>query len=166
MRRNPAAAGLAGRIGDLLTMAEKSGRRRGSHDVSPGGFVLRLVAALVLVFATYNPTDVSYYDWVMSALANGTLGALHFLAGILLAIGWTIYVVATFRSLGPLGLALGAAFFAALVWVLIDFQILRLHSASSVTWVVLVCLSALLAIGVSWSHIWRRLTGQLEVDED
>ena len=119
-----------------------------------------------LVLATYNPSDFSYYDWVMSALGNGTLGALHFLAGVLLAIGWTIYLVATFRSLGPLGLVLGAAFFVALVWVLIEFDILKLHSASSITWVVLVCLSALLAIGVSWSHIWRRLTGQLEVDED
>ncbi|MDZ7642989.1 MAG: DUF6524 family protein [Woeseiaceae bacterium] len=28
------------------------------------------------------------------------------------------------------------------------------------------CLAALLTIGVSWPHIWRRLTGQLEVDED
>jgi len=28
-----------------------------------------------------------------------------------------------------------------------------------------VCLSILLAVGMSWSFIWRRMTGQYEVDE-
>jgi hypothetical protein len=147
-------------------MAEKSNSSRRTHDVSVAGFVVRLVFALVLVFATYNPTEYSYYDWARVALADGSLGAIHFFAGVLLVIGWTVYGAASYRSLGMLGLALGAAFFATLVWLLIDFEILRLESATTVTWVVLVCLSGLLAIGVSWSHIWRRLTGQLEVDED
>jgi len=34
------------------------------------------------------------------------------------------------------------------------------------TWVILVILSVMLAIGLSWSHGWRRLTGQVEVDDD
>ncbi len=149
-------------------MAKSGGgsRNGGSRDVSPGGFIIRLIAALVLVFATYNPTDYSFYDWVQTAIANGALGAIHFFVGVILIIGWTIYGVASFRALGPLGLVLGAAFFATLVWLLIDFEILTLDSATTVTWVVLVCLAGLLAVGVSWSHIWRRLTGQLEVDED
>ena len=145
---------------------DNGGRRGDSRDVSPGGFVVRLIAALILVFATYNPTDYSYYDWVQTAIGNGTVGAIHFFVGVVIIIGWTIYGVASYRSLGPLGLVLGAAFFATLVWLLIDFEILTLDSATAVTWVVLICLSGLLAIGVSWSHIWRRLTGQLEVDED
>lgn len=147
-------------------MAEKSKTSRKTHDVSPAGFILRLLFALGLVLATYNPTEYSYFAWVREALGQGGLGAIHFFVGVLLIIGWTIYVAASYRSLGPLGLALGAAFFAALVWLLIDFEILTLESAQMVTWVVLVCLGGLLAIGVSWSHIWRRLTGQLEVDED
>lgn len=149
-------------------MARNDGdsRRKSSRDVTPGGFVVRLIAALVLVFATYNPTEYSFYAWVQSAIGNGSVGAVHFFLGVVLVIGWTIYVVASYRSLGPLGLVLGAAFFATLVWLLIDFEFLTLDSATTVTWVVLVCLSGLLAIGVSWSHIWRRLTGQLEVDED
>jgi len=148
-------------------MAQKgSGSRNGGRDIGVGGFVVRLLAALLLVMATYNPTEYSYVDWVQRALGEGSLGALHFFVGVLLAIGWTIYVVASYRSLGPLGLVLGAAFFVTLVWLLIDFDILKLESAQIVTWVVLFCLSGLLAIGVTWSHIWRRLTGQLEVDED
>lgn len=147
-------------------MAERSKTKSSSRDVSVGGFLVRLAAALVLVLATYNPTPFSYYDWVTSALGMGALGALHFFVGVLIIIGWTIFAVASLKSLGPIGLALGAAFFATLVWLLLDFGILNLDSAATVTWVVLICLAGLLAIGVSWSHIWRRLTGQLEVDED
>jgi hypothetical protein len=146
-------------------MAERS-KSRSSRDIGLGGFLFRLMAALVLVLATYNPTPYSFYDWVTTALGAGTLGALHFFVGVLLIIGWTIYAVASLKSLGPIGLALGAAFFATLVWLLIDFGILALESAQTVSWVVLLCLAGLLAIGVSWSHVWRRLTGQLEVDED
>lgn len=147
-------------------MADNNTKRGKSHDVTPGGFLFRLLAALVLVLATYNPSGHSFFHWLQGALGEGSIGAVHFLAGVVLAIGWTIYGVASFRSLGPLGLTLGAAFFAALVWLLIDFGLLSLESARTVTWIVLVCLSALLAVGVSWSHVWRRLTGQLEVDED
>jgi hypothetical protein len=32
------------------------------------------------------------------------------------------------------------------------------------TWIALLCLSGLLAIGMSWSHVRRRLTGQIDVD--
>jgi hypothetical protein len=145
-------------------MAERKASSR--KDVGFGGFGLRLVAALVLVLATYNPSDLSYFDWVRDALATGSLGATHLFVGVLLAIGWTIYGVASFRSLGALGLTLGVAFFVTLVWLLIDFDILRLESARTLTWVVLICLAGLLAIGVTWSHLWRRLTGQYEVDED
>ena len=147
-------------------MADDSKRSRKTHDVSLAGFILRLLFALALVLATYNPTDYSFYAWVREAMANGSLGAIHVFVGVLLIIGWTIYGAASYRSLGPLGLALGVAFFATLVWLLIDFEILKLESAQTVTWVVLICLSGLLAIGVSWSHVWRRMTGQLEVDED
>ena len=34
-----------------------------------GSFVMRLLASLLLVFSTYNPTGYSYYHWLM----NGSL---------------------------------------------------------------------------------------------
>ena len=128
--------------------------------------MIRLLAALVLVLATYNPTDWSFVGWVQKSMAAGTLGPEHLLVGIVIVIGWTIYGAASFRSLGVLGMILGAAFLGALVWLLIDFGLLSAGSAESVIWITLVCLAFLLAIGVSWSHIWRRVTGQLEVDDD
>jgi len=70
------------------------------------------------------------------------------------------------RALGTLGLILGAAFFATLIWLLIDSGILSASSAKSVTWIALICIAGLLAIGVSWAHVWRKVTGQLEVNDD
>lgn len=145
---------------------KKSSGPARSRDLTLGGFAFRFVAALVLVFATYNPSRFSAYAWIRDALAASEVGALHFFVIVLLIIGWTIYLVASFRALGTLGMVLGALFFAALIWLLIDFGLLAADTLTGITWIVLVCLAALLTIGVSGSHLWRRLTGQLEVDDD
>ena len=148
-------------------MSKESKNRSGtSRDISFAGFLFRFLAALVLVLATYNPSDLSFVDWVQNALSGDALGSQHYLVGVLILIGWTVFVVATIRSLGTLGLILGAAFFATLIWFLIDFGFLAADSAKSVTWIVLVCIAGLLAIGVSWAHVWRKVTGQLEVNDD
>ncbi len=129
-------------------------------------FVWRFVAALVLVVGTYNPSGVSYFHWLREATANSGLGPEHFVVGVLLVIGWAILFVATQRSLGTFGLILLAALLGGVVWMFIDIGILSVASVSALTWVALVCLAVLLAIGLSWSHIWRRVTGQFEVDSD
>jgi hypothetical protein len=58
-----------------------------------------------------------------------------------------------------------AAFLAALVWWLFDVGWLKTSSAGALEWIALVCLAIFLAVGMSWSFIWRRMTGQYEVDE-
>ena len=68
--------------------------------------------------------------------------------------------------MGTFGLVLEALLFGGLIWLLIDFGVLRIDSVSEFTWVILIILSVMLAIGLSWSHVWRRLTGQFEVDDD
>jgi uncharacterized membrane protein len=85
--------------------------------------------------------------------------------GIVLLAGWVVFLRATFQSLGVLGLLLGAAFFAALVWLLVDFGLLATDSVSTMAWVTIVCLALLLAVGMSWSHVRRRMTGQVDVDD-
>lgn len=148
-------------------MAEKQKQKsRHARDLTAGGIGLRFVAALLLVLATYNPARFSIYHWVRDAVAESTLGPEHFLVAVLLMIGWTIYAVASYRSLGRLGLVLGILFFGALIWLLIDFGLLKADSLVSVTWIVLICVAALLTIGVTWAHLWRKLTGQLEVDDN
>lgn len=151
-------------------MAEKSGSRsasRAAREFNFKSFLWRLVATLALVLATYNPTRFSYWGWLKHVRESETaaLGPEHFVVGIVLLIGWAILLTATQRSLGTFGLFLGTALLAGIVWLLVDFGLLSLQSFSSASWVGLICIAVLLAIGLSWSHVWRRLTGQFEVDD-
>ncbi len=129
------------------------------------GFAWRALFAMVLVLVSYNPSQVSYYHWVKGALAAGNFGALHALVGVVLLAGWIVYLRATFQSLGVIGLLVGAAFLATLVWLLIDFGWVASDSVPTMTWITIVCLALLLAVGMSWSHVRRRISGQVDVDD-
>lgn len=141
-------------------------RARDRKDFGASSFAWRLMATLVLVVLTYNPTRFSYYGWVRGSLANSALGPEHFVAGIVIIIGWAVLIVATQRSLGTIGFVLAAALVGGLVWWLTDVGWIAVGSVSALTWVSLICLAFVLAVGLSWSHVWRRLTGQYEVDDD
>lgn len=126
-------------------------------------FFLRFLFAFIIVFATFNPFGYSYYHWLMASFENFTPYVL--LAGIVLLIGWTIYVRATLRSLGPIGLVLAFAFFGTLIWVVFDLGLFDKDSIKAVTTLVLLLFSLVLATGMSWSHIRRRLSGQVDMDD-
>jgi hypothetical protein len=129
------------------------------------GFLWRFVAALVLVLLTYNPSGQSGWHWISSAMSESAFGPLHLLlVGILLA-GWAVFWIATWRALGTLGVVLAGIILGAIIWFLFDIGLLESHSVSAITWIVLIALAAVLAVGVSWSHIWRRVTGQFNVED-
>ena len=131
-------------------------------------FLLRLAAALALVFATYNPIKpYSYYEWaIVPAIRDFSLiGPVQALLGILPLIGWVIFLRATSRSLGLFGVLLSAALVATSVWVLVDRGWVSLDGSGVLQWIILGALGLVLAVGISWSHIRRRMTGQIDVDE-
>ena len=127
------------------------------------GFLLRFLFALLLVMLTYNPSGYSYSHWLQNDFSN--FGPLLGLAGITLIIGWVVYLRATLRSLGFVGLTLAVLFFAAIIWLLVDWGWLGLNNVTAMSWVILVLLSAVLAVGISWSHIRRKWTGQIDSDD-
>lgn len=134
-----------------------------ANEFNIGSFFARWLFAALLVFGTYNPTEYSYLSWL---LAEGTdFGPIVALVGVVLLIAWIIFLRATFLSLGWLGICLGGALFACVLWLLVDVGLLSLESTSAITWLVLLVLSLILATGMSWSHIRRRLTGQFDVDD-
>ena len=151
----------------MARKSDKSRAGRASREFNFLSFVWRLVASTILVVATYNPTRFSYWAWLNSARTAepSSLGPEHFVVGVILLIGWVILLAATQRSLGFLGLMLGGALLGGVVWLLIDIGIINVDEPSDATWIGLVCVSILLAVGLSWSHVWRRLTGQFEVDD-
>lgn len=126
-------------------------------------FMIRWVLALILVFATYNPSGYSWYHWLQGA--ENKIDPMIALAAVVLIIGWVIYLRATTRSLGVVGTVLAVALFGTLVWVLIDYRLISLDNTTLLTYIVLIILSAVMGIGLSWSHIRRRLSGQLDVDD-
>lgn len=145
-------------------MAENADQpKQVSREFTALSFLWRFAASLGLVLATYNPSGYSFFHWVRNSEA---VGPEHFVVGVIVIIGWVILIAATKRSLDTLGMVLGILLLAGLVWLLIDLGALSLDSVSNITWVLLVCIALLLAIGLCWSHIWRRLTGQFEVDDD
>ena len=124
--------------------------------------VWRILFALALVLLTFNPTGHSYYHW----LADGfpSIQPLEAVTGILLVIGWVVFVRSTLAAIGTLGLVLMLALFGSIVWWVVSRGWLDVSNRSAMAWVVLVILGLVLGFGMSWSHIRRRLSGQASVD--
>ncbi len=139
-------------------MAAQSG-----SSFSFADFSVRVIFSVALVFLTYNPTQFSYVSWLLD-YAEGDL-PLVVLAGIALLICFVIYIRATLRSIGLFGMALAAAFTAALIWVLVDFGIVDVEGGNTLQWIVLATIAFILGIGLSWSHVRRLLSGQADVDD-
>ena len=130
-------------------------------DFNFASFLLRLLFALMLVFLTYNPTEYSWVGWLNSDVAMVYKAA----SGIVLLIGWVMYLRATWNSLGALGTILAAAFFGIIIWLFVEWGFFALDDTTVIQWVVLLVLSGVLAVGMSWSHVRRKLSGQYDTDE-
>jgi hypothetical protein len=127
------------------------------------GFLIRWLFAFVLLVVTYNPTRWNYVEWTM-ANWESKLSISVFL-GLLIIIGYIIYLRATVRSIGLFGMFLVLSVFGTLVWVLYDQGWVNLTNPTVNTWAGIFALSVVLAIGLSWSIVRRRLSGQADVDD-
>lgn len=127
------------------------------------GILIRWFGAFALLAASYNPSQWNFYRWAEAHYT--TQLPLTVLLGLLLAVAFLIYLSATLRSLGALGMMLVAAVFAALIWVLVDWGILKTGNSAVNIWLGILALSFVLGIGLSWSILWQRMSGQATVDE-
>jgi len=126
------------------------------------GVVMRIVFALALVLLTFNPSGWSFYHWLVKPDAASM--AVKAFAGIGLLIGWIVCVRTAATALGLLGSVLLTALMAAAVWMLIDFNVITTPGRTTLTWIGLVIAGAVLGLGLSWSLIRARVTGQIEAD--
>ena len=127
------------------------------------GFLWRLTAAFGLLAVTFNPTEWNYVTWVQVNFTEQM--PLAVLLGLLLSVGYIIYLRATLRSIGGFGMFMVLAIAAASVWVLYDYGLLTLRDTSQMVWLALAALAFVLGIGLSWSHVRRRLSGQADMDD-
>ena len=128
------------------------------------GFLIRWIAAFFLLALTFNPTDLNYTRWATANWQDQT--PLAVLGGLILLVAYVLFFTAVLRGIGAIGVILILAVVAALVWVLVDLGWISLENPTSNTWIALIALSVVLAVGMYWGILWRRLSGQLEVDED
>lgn len=128
------------------------------------GFLIRWIAAFFLLALTFNPTDWNYTRWATANWQDQT--PLAVLGGLILLVAYVLFFTAVLRGIGAIGVILILAVVAALVWVLVDLDWISLENPTSNTWIALIALSVVLAVGMYWGILWRRLSGQLEVDED
>ena len=126
-------------------------------------FAIRFIFATIVVFASYNPEGYSYFHWMKEDFPSFTV--YKSLVGVILIIGWIILIRATLGSLGAIGIMLAVAFFGLLIWLFFDVFNIPTDSARVVTYIIQVMIICVLSVGVSWSHIRRRISGQVDTDE-
>ncbi len=131
--------------------------------ISFGGILVRFVVAFLLVCFTWNPTRYNYYEWAMAQWAN--IMPLVAFVGIALLIGWVVFLRTAARSLGGLGIFLAAALLGSVFWILHFYGLVNRTSGDLLGWIILALLAAILTVGMSWSHLQRRWSGRVDVDD-
>src|SRR5882672_1947861 len=130
---------------------------------SVSSLLVRLLISLLVVFATYNPTVYSVCHWVVADGA-GPL-SLKLLAALSLAMIFYAIIRIVFSAFRLSGLIV-----AALVIVL-GFAEMSLLGKPPDSWrvyvvlaqyAVLLAIVIIMSVGVSWSALIERLTGQLQ----
>lgn len=127
------------------------------------GFLARWLASFGLLALTFNPTEWNYITWARANVGAQMPLAVFF--GLLLMVGYTIYLRATIRSIGAFGMVMVLAIVGSAIWVMGDYGIVSFEDTTHNIWIALVALSLVLGIGLSWSHVRRKLSGQSDMDD-
>jgi hypothetical protein len=114
------------------------------------------------VYLTFNPSGHSYFHWLADGFPSITPAKA--IAGIALLGAWLFFVHSTFNALGGLGVGLLVALFACITWWMIKQGWLSLADRAAMAWVVLGIIGIVLGIGMSWSLIRQKVSGQASVD--
>ena len=125
------------------------------------GMLLRILFAVVLVAATWNPTGWSYVQWAL--IDTSTFDATKALVGVLLAAAWLLCIRATWVSLGLMGLVLAAIVIGVFVWWLLSMGIVS-SDQRTMQWIGVIAIGVVLGIGMGWSLFRAKATGVVETD--
>jgi len=122
------------------------------------GILVRTLACFLLVFATWNPTGYSFLSWARHspwatapeiAVAGALLVGLHILFA---RIAWL--------SLGADGVSAALVIGLAGLLTLWELNLVDLWQSQVWPYLLLSGFAMLLAIGVTWSLLKRRIVGQ------
>jgi hypothetical protein len=120
------------------------------------GLFVRTLACFALVFLTWNPSGLNYLAWIhgeANAAAKASAGA-----GLLLI--YILFVRIAWLSLGRAGLGATLAILLTGAFALSELGVVELNSALTRDYLALTSIALLLAAGLNWSLVKRRVTGQ------
>src|SRR5687768_12923128 len=126
------------------------------------GVVVRILLAVLLVFATWNPSGWSYADWALRD--RETFDAVKAFVGVVLLVGWVFCLRAAWVSLGALGLVLVVLLLGTIVWMLVQFGVVPADDRRTLVWIVLLAIGIMLGVGLSWARMRQRVTGEIETN--
>ncbi len=129
-------------------------------------FFARFLFSLALVLATYNPSGYSVYHWMVDFGAG--LPSLKVIVALMLVMIYYVIFRVVFAAFRRSGLIVGG-----LAAVLFTIELAGVVAArrSQHSWqfyfllsqyVTLCAVAIVLSLGVSWSRLIERLTGQLQ----
>jgi hypothetical protein len=123
--------------------------------------ILRILFALAIVIATWNPTGWSYVQWAL--IDTSTFDATKALLGVLLVAAWLLCIRATWVSLGLMGVILAAIVIGVFVWWLLSMGIVS-SDQRTMQWIGVIAIGVVLGIGMGWSLFRAKATGVVETD--
>jgi hypothetical protein len=121
---------------------------------------LRSLLCALLVFGTYNPSGTSYYHWISEA---PLLSSVHFAVSILVFSAAVAVLRMAFLSMGYLGTTTVTLLLLLGIVFCIGLDLFAFEDVSFTTYTVEGLLSLVLAIGLSWGFIQRRLSGERDI---
>jgi hypothetical protein len=121
---------------------------------------LRWLLAAFLVFGTYNPSGTSYYHWVAGV---PELSPTQITTGILLLALVVAVLRMAFMSTGYFGTAALALTVLMGILFAAGLGLFEFEDVSFTTYTIEAILSIVVGVGVSWSFIQKRLSGERDV---
>lgn len=117
---------------------------------------IRILACVAFVLATYNPSGYSYWDWLGEGVTTSNAAV-----GIIIVIIYAFLMWVVLAELGTLGTISGLVLAA-----LVGRQLYLMAAPETAVGMVLqlialVCFAGFLGVGLSWSTLTQRLTGQI-----
>lgn len=121
--------------------------------------MVRWFLCMGIVFGTYNPTGRSFWPWVRDAALPLSLRV--FVGAVLLAAFLTL-VLTTLRAIGRAGVLVLGTIVVSLGAVVVDLDLIDLNLPSARMILAQTLVATFLTIGLSWSAIRTRLSGQVD----
>jgi hypothetical protein len=129
------------------------------------GFASLLVRWLLImgvITALYNPSGRSFLHWAVDTAAPLSL---RLAVGSLLLAALAYFFRLSFRALGPVGVLMLTALLAVLAAAAVNVGLVRLEGRAATVAFLQVLLASGLTVGVSWSALRTRISGQVDSDD-